>query len=212
VLGTSSSAEASDPTFTGTAGAPGAYFLCDGGDNILGVTTPASGDWLANLTRTDQNNDWWVVVAGRYADAAATSAICGNASTGTSDGFRIALNTASSNSQFFTCDGAACVFTTMTSVQTYGTDTLVVLKYNSSTLETKRAYNSRTFTTFTHAAFTNTTSAAIAKLGWGGATSSARVGNGSRLYGFAMGQGDLNNTILSRIADYCNSKVGVTFV
>ena len=62
-LGAGSGASTDDPTFTGTAGAPAAYFLHDGGDffTIKNVANPVT---IYNMhKKTGGTNSWWVAFA-----------------------------------------------------------------------------------------------------------------------------------------------------
>jgi hypothetical protein len=68
-LGETGTATSDDPTFTGSAGDSGAYFLMDGGDHFLQKTNTT----LINRLQADNGQDWWMVFAFHWPSTATST-------------------------------------------------------------------------------------------------------------------------------------------
>lgn len=199
-LGRDTNANTDDPTFSVNK------FISDGGDFSELKTNTA---FVNNLFRTNQTNSWWVAAAFKLGSVSATQTIYGNTNGSTTPGWRIEVN-ATPVMRFIRADGTQNLTTNLHSMTgKAGTPLLHIFSWNNATRAYKSALNSRTFTLTGTAVTATQTAANNGKLNFGSANhGTAKVSNGSELYGFAMGIGPLTNTDLAGIVKYYNALHG----
>lgn len=210
VLGLDNSVATDDPTFTGSAGSPSAYFAFDGGDyfGLSGSNT----SFLANAHRTDVSNPFWAALSFKSGAIVNSQYLFGTTQSASNTGIRVAVNSVGGVSVAIS-DGTTNVSNTMLASGTVveAVDYLLVFSYNNTAQTWSVAINSRTFTTGS-VVLTPITAAASIKFNVGTAgTSTIRVLSGGLIRGYSMGQGTLNNTQLSTIVDYYNRLHGRTY-
>jgi hypothetical protein len=204
-LGDTSGATTADPTFTGTAGNPAAYFALDGGDYFTLKSGTGGPDFLTKLHREDVTQPVTIVMAMRYADNGAVQNVCGNNSSSstahaghrlrvtTSDFLELNRNTgdASSTNNSFTSTAALV----------NSADTLVAFTLQSNTRAWKASKNGTSFTSSgTGTTLTNNNVTAVDTFSIGAANKAVPLASGSRISAFSMFNSILSDADLVALA------------
>lgn len=206
-LGATNSATTDDPTFTGSAGDPGAYFALDGGDFFAKTTINTS--FINSLHKTTGGSDFWIAIAFRIADGASSLGLLNTQNGTASVGIR--LEQQSGEALSFLQRGDSANSNVLTGALTIGTDYLVIFSHSHSGNETRRWINSRTLTAASHTFNTTTNNASgLLRLSSRTATSSPAP-NGTRIYAYSMGNEYLDNTKAGLIFDEYNARHGRTY-
>jgi len=206
--GATSSATTDDPTFTGTAGVPGAYWLLDGGDVFTSITATPPG-FLADIHKTTGGTAWWVAFAGRIPNAS-TKCIWSTQNTAAAAGYRCQSGS-TENIQLFQHSGTDP--RSINTAYTHGSDTdfIVIISGQAGGGVTRYWGNTRTNSTVTLTFATASTDPG-GKFTLGGISPTAtRLPNTSRIYGLIGGNDYIDDTAAGYIFDYMNTSVGVTF-
>jgi hypothetical protein len=145
LLGSSSSPSTDDPTFTGTAGSPSAYFSFDGGDRL--TLANANTVFLNALHKTTGGTPFWMAAVFRVGDAATSFTVLGtNSSTPTGRGIR--LNQASTE-QMSLVQGDGTVSKSLSGsslAQTIGAYICVIYSYDGANARRWINTNTKTVT------------------------------------------------------------------
>lgn len=184
-LGDSSSATTDDPTFTGSADDPAAYFLLDGSDmfSLASGTNPA---WIRDWQKTTAGTNFTIVTAMMVQTHNLTQHIFSTMSSGTGVGVRGIINTASNglNKGIVQRGGSGNAVGTATDLTSADND-IVLLVFSYSHAGTLRVWQNG-FLQEISLTFNNTTTDASAKLRFGVlATASNFLVNTTRIYGFS---------------------------
>lgn len=213
--GDTSTETTNDPTFTGSAGVAGAYWLYDGGDFFVSTqASDVSPGYLSKMQRTDQGNGFWIAFAIRY-DNALTTRLFGNVNSTSEYGMQFLMTAGGivrvsrfRNSTTQTTDIAGA------GTMVDNTDYLYILSMNSARTNYRFWINSRTASNVAPAAaWSAVTNDASHRFGLGVnyPTNNAFNSNTSRLYGMAGGNDYLDDTAAGHIFDYFNASTGITF-
>lgn len=206
-LGLTGSSESSDPTFTGTAGDPGAYFLLDGGDdfNLVNSTNPGI---LRDFQKTGASAvpGWlgWV----HYPDPTTTSNDqLLNTVAGTSPGTLMDINSGANGEARLRVRGDANLITATGPATTDASYNLIVVTHDHDNNETTFWVNSTTGVTVAHT-FDSTTSDASQKATlWPDNT----VESGARAVWHGGGLGLFDDTKAAALFTYLNNKHSRTY-
>lgn len=198
-LGTTSSSQTNDPTFTNTADTYPAYFNFDGGDvlTLAGSNTA----FLDALHKTTGGTDWWIAMPFRYVSG--TQYLFGTASGAPLNGIAAFI---SSNKITVRQAGGSSVDKQLSPTLSSATNYLFIISYNASLAKYTYWLNTRAGTDEAVTFVTATNNAAhslnISSLDG----SSLPLINGSRLYGFSMGNEHLDDTKAGAIIDQYNAR------
>lgn len=207
-LGASSSPSTDDPTFTGSAGSPSAYFALDGGDWFT-LASGTNTTFIEALHKTTGGTDWWLAIAGQFVSSASIQGFFGTSNATTVRGVYVATN-ASNQIQTAVRGDTANVITSAAALPalTNGEDFLYIVSIGSSGV--RQWLDSRTKI---EASFTKNTSTGAA----GGAVSlGARMGgsrmvNGTRIYACSMGNAYIDDAQAAQIISTYNARHGRTY-
>lgn len=203
-LGNDSVASANDPTFVGTPGDAGAYFLLDGGD-----FASCKASHLTRGLYKDTNLDpWWAIcLIDLVLPTSSASHLWGNTNWAGLRGCRVRI-TSTGILQLGLATGAADVLGTLHTSVTAGKK-LHVLNFTNGTRAWKSALNSSTFGTNTIGTSNSQTGDNNTSISFGAGYGIDPLPNGNKLIRFAMGKGSLDNAALARIVSYFNARYGL---
>ncbi len=209
--GTASGADAKDPTFTGTPGAPGAYWLCDGGDQFFSAYGGTTQPWLQRLVRTDEPHVFMAWFVGQVPNAGITQHLMGYNAIGTTTGWRFSVTTsgvmqvniANSTSGFNTTYGTA-------GDVPWDTPFFTAMVIDTVAQTLKFVIDGTSFGSKALTAYTCTTDATTS-MGIATAVQAASnmIGNTGRVYACGMSDGDCSDAQLAQIATYLTARTGV---
>ena len=210
-LGAGVSASTDDPTFTGTAGSPSAYFLLDGGD-CFSLKSGANTAFLNALHKTTGGQDFWLAMALYVADQTATSVALSTKTASSTLGFNVQISSA--EQVRFQQTGDATLTTTTSSADhpavSIGTNTVIIASYSSGTLRSWVNSSTKVQRAMTF----NTTSAAASgflTIGGQGNAGSSKLANGTRIYAVAMGNAYIDDAQAATIISTYNTRHGRTY-
>ena len=196
-LGADVNASTDDPTFTGSAGDPGAYFAFDGGD-FCNLKSGTNTTFLDALHKTTGGSDWWACMTLKTVDFAGASTMFSTHGATNTAGLRVQFSSAELIQAPQRGDAAGVAGNSSIAV-TAASDVIVIISHSHSGNQT-RFWCSRSGATGTAEEISQTYSAStsnatnelcIGSLGSG-------VGNflesGVRVYSFAMGNEYLDDT------------------
>jgi len=188
-LGASATANSFDPTFTGSADDPGAYFLMDGGDLFLCEMPVSDADSaMLKAHRTSGGNDWWLALSFRTPpDDGTTDIFFTTQNTPSSSGITI-LQGATEGlviRQYASGIGASDVAGTPT--LTPDTNYLLIVSHSHADNETRYWLNSDTKVEVAHTFNASSTNSPYASIGSHSGTTSGITDNGTRVRAFSFG-------------------------
>lgn len=202
-LGAGGSIATDDPTFTGAAGSPSAYFMLDGGDifQIAGGNTA----FIESLHKSTGMSNWWLSLAFRCADQLGNAGMVSTNNSGTAIGSGIRLNlSATEVPGIFQGDGTTSIAKTIfPSPITIGSDYVLVASFNGSSL---RTWNNSRIKTAQALTYLTNTAPALSPLKIGVSASS-----GTRIYAASMGNSYIGDSDVSKIFDAYNARHGRTY-
>lgn len=191
-LGSSSSSEAIDPTFNGTAGDAAAYLETDGADYITAQTSAAP--CFAKGHRTDQAGVWYAFAGKTASSNSATRSIFGNSSSaGTAGSRALGLWGSDFKIDYYISNGSSNLTVTDTSTAlSNDLDFIYIVSFDgTSTTNNFKAWMNTT-TAITKSATLNASTADSANtFTIFAANTFSPVQSGFRLYAFACGLGEL---------------------
>lgn len=203
-LGLTDSVEASDPVYSTNP----KKFTLNGSQYLYAKSTPA---WIRNNYDVGTTGSFWVIGTYKTAARTASQSLFGNSNGSSITGWRVDIST-TGLFRFARNTGVTSVADTAGTVPANGVRSLSIFCYNNATREMRFAHNSRTLGTATAQALTGPLVTGTGTLGFGTAsTGSARMLNGTELYGMAMGNGMLDNTQVNAIVNYYNKLHNVTY-
>lgn len=208
-LGATSGAEASDPTFTGTAGDPAAYFSCDGGDYFTYQGTITS--FFDGIHKTTGGSDFTVFITFYYVGGA-TEVFFGNRSAGGANRGIIIYSVAGNNTVYLTQRGNTAA-STVNSTGTMNTSAynVIGISHSHSGNNTRAWINSSTAENLAHTFNTTTTAASgVPSIGaYSGGTSP--VANTTRFVGISVFNEYFDDTKARQVIDQYNARHNRTY-
>lgn len=202
------------PTFNGSAGSPGAYFSNDGGDYFKSKqASDISPGFMTKIQRTDDSNGFWLAVCWRFNSGAANRLIT-NANATADYGFGVLATTSLLQFNRYrnsTLQGTNLINSAGSFVN--ATDYLLIVSMDAARTNFRHWKNSRTATNTAPAASWSTVTSNASHRFYMGTTQSisATDPSGTRYYGYAGGNGYLDDTAAGHIFDYFNTSTGITF-
>lgn len=207
VNGATSSSEASDATFTGTAGDPAAYWLYASEDRQT-IASNANTTFTNNLSKSTGGTDFWIAIAFRLASTSGTRQITGTFGASTFRGINISTNGTDIRCTQRQSANAHLVFGTVAAT----TDYVAIYTRQASSGSYRAWLNDRTGTSGTHT-FNSGTNNPDGVPRVGGLPFAAGVlNNNDRVYAVAYGNGYIDSTAAGLIFDEYNSRHGRTYV
>lgn len=206
VLGNSTTAGTTDPTFTGTRGSPSAFLLCDGGDY---VSIPVNPAFFKNLHKTTGGTDWTFGIFLKYLTGTQYFFSTWNSST-SRDGIGCLVT---SNVLSLRQGGNSSNVNTNLGTLTSGTRVGVIVSYRASDGKLLYAINNRTLTEVP-VTFVTATNDANHVLSIGSANTSGAVSpfpNGTELDDVFFLNEAIDNTKLGLVYDLYNARHGRTY-
>lgn len=214
-LGDSSSSNATDPTFNGSAGSPSAYFSLDGGDYFSLASGVGGPNFIKQLHQEGAAiNGVTLAMAFRYVDSGSAQNLAGNnssSSTGNA-GFRWGISSSDAENFLRNTGAASNSNNTVTSALTLvnNTDYLIALTYDrlSATRAVKMSINGATFTAQTAPAALTGNTVDSDKLFTIGSSrgASGTMANGTRIYAFSAFNAVLSDSELAALAAIYESR------
>lgn len=206
VLGDTSAVAGNDPTFTGGVGSPSAYFALDGGDRFL--LSGNNTTFIKNMPKSTGGTSFWFTLAFRYASPPSGAALYSCKSTSTTQG--ITLVTTSDRLQFsqYGDTGSSATVAGSGPLLVNGTHYLVIVSRQAGGTATRFWVNSRSKLDLAHsynACVTDSTGKFSIGASPGGGSA---LGSGTRIYGFGMGNGFLDDAAAAKIFDLYNARHG----
>jgi len=203
-LGDSSSPATNDPTFTGSAGSPSAYFALDGGDYF---SDPANTAFLNNLQKTTGGTDFWIATAFRFINSGSIQSLWGTSNATTVVGAYANIN--ASNLLQESLRGDTAVVSTVSgsfSALVNGTDYLYIVSFGPTQVRQWLNSLTKVEATFTKNTCVNNPGGNMniaARM-----TGNNKLANGSRVYAFSAGNQYIDNADAARIFDIYSSRHG----
>lgn len=208
-LGAGSGSSTDDPTFTGSADDPAAYFAMDGGDHFS-LKSGVNTNFLKNLHKTTGGTDWWMAATVKSVNFTNANILFATQSGTTGIGLRAQFNI---NEGLTHVQRGGTANATATSTIATGTnnETIAIVSH-SHAANTTRFWISRAGATGTAEeiahTYNTTTSDPSAVFALSLFASGFQLENGVRVYGFAMGNEYLDNTKAAAIITHLETRHG----
>lgn len=212
-LGTTSSPSTDDPTFTGSAGDSGAYFLHDGGDTMSLVNTNANAPFFNDIHKGASGQAWWLAFAIRTPSSLATMSYINSTGFALSN-YGLRVRTISSGAvEVILGQGGPGFFYSGPGGGVSTTDeTLLIVTYDFDSDSLDIYINGSAYATGVTGATSTTTTAPTYDFRFSGIDSgSQRYLNGTRLYAMSGGNTKINSTQATAIKTEYESRHGRTY-
>lgn len=208
--GATTSSSTDDPTFSGTAGTASACFTLDGGDSFTQQNaTLTSASILNNAHRSDVTGAYIAWAGIVPLDNSVAHGLCGNASSGTQQGFELSIST--SGVLQFIQRGATSLTVSMLGVPR-GVPVLIIVSWNGAAATnnircwintTTKAQFSGTFGTATAATNRNMTIC--------GSNALKPMANGTVFRSFLYGNSFIDNAQVRQIFALLQTRHGISY-
>lgn len=206
VFGTTVGANASDPTFNGTAGDQAAYMSFDGGDNFT-IASSVNTAFLNACAVTTGGADFWCAAAVYFAVSTSSQAMMGTSNM-SGNGFQFYI-IAFNNARLGQRQNSVSQQAESTATAPDTTPCIMIASHSHSLNLTRFWINSRTGQELAHTFATGVNVGSDLTLGAGAGGSDLLAG--ARMYAAAMGNEFLDNTKAGLIFDFLNDKHGRTY-
>lgn len=195
-LGNANTSSTDDPTFTGSAGSPSAYFALDGGDFFrIGSNTP----FVEALHKTTGGTNYWMAIVIRAVDGSTSPMLMATRNGTTTNGIGfIMTSTERPNLDQGNGSASANAGALVSNQITVGTDTVVLFSYSTS--GAVRSWVNKTAKTDQTMTYGATSSAAAGRLTIGARPDgTSTLANGTRIMAASMGNAYIGDTEAAKI-------------
>lgn len=209
-LGATTSVSTDDPAFSGTAGNPAACFTLDGGDMFAQANaTLTSSSILNNAHRSDVAGSFVAWAGVIPADDTAVHGLCGNASSGSQQGFELLVNT--SGVLQLVQRGATSITVSMLGVPRRVPVLILVAWNGTATTNNVRCWINTTTKAQFSATFGIATSATNRSMSICGSNAVKPVAAGTQFRSFLYGNSFIDDAQARQIFSLLQSRHGVNY-